>query len=188
MRRSLATLAILAVFGLGSSGAFAARAAEPVTILIEHDRDYAANRPGLDHTCYDDDHTYDFYAVGWLSPGESWSHDSPLAVCNDKIVKLHGWHAKRFALSFVLTDYGGHTVPARSATVGAQTDARSCNTDLGIAHVLADDPNDAGDIAYPVTWSITNTGDRAAYVELSGLVGEPPWQGGEGSYDGCLVP
>ena len=186
--RALAALGMLAVFALGASGAFAARATEPVTILIEHDRNFGANRPWLDPSCYDDDHTYDFYAAGWLRAGETWSHASPLVVCNDKITKLHGWHAKRHSLGFTLTDYGGHPVPTRSETTGAETHARSCNTDLGVAHVLLDDPNDEGDIPLPVRWSITNTGTRAAYVELSGLIGEPPWQGGEGSFDGCVSP
>ena len=189
--RILAVLGMLAVFALGSSGAFA-RATEPVTILIEHDRNFGANRPWLDPSCYDDDHTYDFYAAGWLRAGETWNHASPLVVCNDKIVKAQAWH-KAGAFVLVLTDYGLHPIPDRVtaeklSTGGWRIFHRACNTDLGVAHVLLDDPNDEGDVPLPVRWSITNTGTRAAYVELSGLIGEPPWQGGEGSFDGCVSP
>ena len=165
---------------------------EPVTIQVEHDRNYGSNRPWLDPTCYDDDHTYDFYAAGWLNIGETWTHNSPLVVCNDKIVKARAWHkAGTFALELI--DYGRHPVPERVTREqlpigGWRIFHRSCNTDLGVEHVHLDEPNDEGDVAYPVTWSVTNTGSRAAYVEVSGLIGEPPWQGGEGSYDDCIHP
>jgi len=192
MRRAVPGLAFLVAVLLGSSGAFAARAQAPLAITFERDQNQGLNRPWLDPTCYDDDHIYEFRAAGWLAPGATWSHDSPLLVCNDKIVKATAWHDRRFDTLLALTDYGRHQVPERVTVEawrgeGWQDVHRACNTDLGVLHVvLADEPEEG--IRNPATWAITNAGDRSVYLELWGLLGEPPWQGGEGTYEGCLEP
>jgi hypothetical protein len=147
------------------------------------------NRPWLDQTCYDDDHGWSFVAEGWLAAGETWTLASPLAVCSDKLVKLHARWAKRVSPTTGLADYGGHDVPTRYVGTPNEVDAYACNTDLGVMHVqlLDDGPGLDQPLGYPI-WSVTNPSDRPVYLGLTGMIGEVPWQGGEGEYSGCIVP
>jgi hypothetical protein len=212
MRRILAGLALAAVL---ASPVAAAKPLTAVSGLVNVNQyDSAAGNPSFPQRCHFDDQTFHTQAKGTLAPGETWTLVSPKPVCYYRLVSLVVYESRsqgKFSpLSLTLTDYDGHVSPVRFDQPDSRTQLyRTCNTDLGRAHVTADpfaptsstpvyDPDGTfshytyeligEDAGHRVTWSVTNTGTTVAVLDVRADITELQWMGDWGGSTACVSP
>lgn len=160
--------------------------------LVWQEQNHGANRPWLDPTCYDDDHTAHGFTTGWLDAGQTVTLRSPRVICNTKIQRgLLSFH-KRLSGDLSLIDYGQHAVIAPDGTTDRLVFAfkdtvvyGACNTDLGVLHVDLDPTgSEPGEPAGYTYWTVK--ANKAGIYSLRMILDEAWWAGGESSVEYCL--
>lgn len=165
--------------------------------LVWQEQNHGANRPWLDPTCYDDDHTAVGFTTGWLDAGQTYVIESKRLVCNEKIQRgLLSFH-KRLDGDLTLIDYGLHEIGPDRRVFEWKSNVSDgvCNTDRGLVipgvnippgqlHVDLDPTgSEPGEPASVATWIVH--ANKAGVYTLQMILNEPWWQGGESSPEYC---